>query len=213
MCFAVNGFISSTTRAHVSAFWVSNYKIYSRSRYSTHLRSVASQQTCHCIRRGIHACGCQENCDEGEDRGAHKEGGCQSARYPGLQPETGRTRRRRPRIRPNEPRTYTADSARNESATLTTATRTAADFNRQLLEMARSNTNSTFDFARRLIGMQSPSGFMAVSVAHARKQFESFNEQARQLATLAQEGRSDPATPRADGAASSFSRVPRTDPG
>ena len=114
-------------------------------------------------------------------------------------------------VQETSPPTLDLDSALGR--TLMTATRTAADFNRQLIEMARSNTKSAFDFARRLIGMQSPSGFMAVSVAHARKQFESFNEQARQLATLAQEGRSDPATPRAAGAASSFSRVSRTDPG
>jgi hypothetical protein len=79
MRFAVNGFISSTTRAHASALWVSSYKKYSQSRYSTHLRSIASQQTCHCIRCGIHACGCQENCDEEEDRGSRKEVGCQGA--------------------------------------------------------------------------------------------------------------------------------------
>jgi hypothetical protein len=97
--------------------------------------------------------------------------------------------------------------------TLMTATRSATGFNLQLLEMARSNANSAFDFAHQLMGMQSPSEFMAVSVAHARKQFESFNEQARQLATLAQEGRSDPATPRAAGTASSFARASRTDPG
>ena len=110
MRFAVNGFISSTTRAHVSALGVLNYKIYSRSRYLTHLRSIASQQTCHCIRRGIPACGCQENCDEGEDRGSRKEVGCQSAGYRGLRTETDETRRGKPRVCPNEHRPYPADS-------------------------------------------------------------------------------------------------------
>src|SRR4051812_30058565 len=54
MRFAVNGFLA-TTHAHVSAWWVANHKIYSRSRYSTHLRSIASQQTFHRICRAIHA--------------------------------------------------------------------------------------------------------------------------------------------------------------
>jgi hypothetical protein len=63
--------------------------------------------------------------------------------------------------------------------TLTTATRSAADFNLQLLEMARSNANSVFDFAHRLMGMQSPSELLDVSATHARKQFESFNAQTR----------------------------------
>ena len=95
--------------------------------------------------------------------------------------------------------------------TLTTATRSAADFNFQLLEMARSNANSAFDFAHRLMGMQSPSELLEVSATQARRQFESFNAQTRQLATLAQEGWADAAGPLTTGAASAFARVARSD--
>jgi hypothetical protein len=95
--------------------------------------------------------------------------------------------------------------------TLTTATRSAADFNFQLLEMARSNANSAFDFAHRLIGMQSPSELLEVSATQARKQFESFNAQTRQLATLAQEGWAHAAAPLTTGAASAFARAVRSD--
>ena len=95
--------------------------------------------------------------------------------------------------------------------TLTTATRSAADFNFQLLEMARSNANSAFDFAHRLMGMQSPSKLLEVSATHVRKQFESFNVQTRQMAMFAQEGWAGAAAPFTTGVASTFSRVARSD--
>ena len=93
--------------------------------------------------------------------------------------------------------------------TLTTASRSATDFNLQLLEMVRSNANSAFDFAHRLMGMRSPSELLEVSATHARKQFESFNAQTRQLATLAQVGWADAAAPLTRGAASA--RAARSD--
>jgi hypothetical protein len=62
---------------------------------------------------------------------------------------------------------------------MATATESAVDFNLRLLEMVRDNTNSAFDFARRLIAVTSPSEFLELSVAQARKQFESFTEQAQ----------------------------------
>ena len=95
--------------------------------------------------------------------------------------------------------------------TLTTATRSAADFNFQLLEMARSNANSAFDFAHRLMGMQSPSKLLEVSFTEARRQFDSFNAQTRQLAALAQEGWADTAGPLTTRAASAFATVTRSE--
>ena len=96
-------------------------------------------------------------------------------------------------------------------ARLTTATRSAADFNFQLLEMARSNANSAFDFAHRLMGMQSPSKLLEVSFTEARRQFDSFNAQTRQLAALAQEGWADTAGPLTTRAASAFATVTRSE--
>jgi hypothetical protein len=46
MRFAVNGFISSTTRAHVSALWVSSHKIYF---------GHATRPTCALLHRNKHA--------------------------------------------------------------------------------------------------------------------------------------------------------------
>lgn len=94
--------------------------------------------------------------------------------------------------------------------TLTTATRSATDFNLQLIEIARSNANSAFDFARQLIGMQSPAELLGLSVAHARKQFESFTGQTQQLATRDQKGAADAAEPLATGTASATNNVARS---
>ena len=91
--------------------------------------------------------------------------------------------------------------------TLTNATRSAADFNLQLLEIGRSNANSAFDFACRLIGTQSPADLIELSVAQARKQFESFTAQAQQLATFAQREHADPAASLSPGAAGAFGRA------
>ena len=52
---------------------------------------------------------------------------------------------------------------------MATATKSGADFNLRLLEMVRDNTNSAFDFARRLIAVTSPTEFLELSVAHMRR--------------------------------------------
>jgi phasin len=61
--------------------------------------------------------------------------------------------------------------------TLSTASKGAADFNSHLLEIAQENMNAAFDFARQLTRVKSPSEFLELSAAHARKQFEKYTEQ------------------------------------
>ena len=76
-----------------------------------------------------------------------------------------------------------------------TASKGAADFNLHLLEMAQTNMNAAFDFARQLTRVKSPSEFFELSAAHVRKQFETFTEQTQQLTTLAQKVTTDAAQP------------------
>jgi phasin len=83
----------------------------------------------------------------------------------------------------------------------------AADFNLQWIEMARTNTNSAFDFTRQLVGVKSPSEFLELSAAHARKQFEAFTEQARRLTVLAQKVTTDAVQPLQASVASAFSKA------
>jgi phasin len=91
--------------------------------------------------------------------------------------------------------------------TYSTVTKGAADFNRQWIEMVRANTNSTFDFVHQLLGVKSPSEFLELSSAHARKQFEVFAEQTKQLTGLAQKVTADAAQPLQAGIKSALSKA------
>jgi phasin len=82
-----------------------------------------------------------------------------------------------------------------------------AEFNQQWLEMIRANTNAAFDFSRQLVGVKSPSAFLELSAAHARKQFETFAEQSQQLAGLAQRVTTDAVQPLQASVKSVFSKA------
>src|SRR6188472_526924 len=73
------------------------------------------------------------------------------------------------------------ETSRLMEQTYSAVTKSAAEFNLQWIEMVRINTNSALDFSRELVGVKSPSEFLELLTAHARKQFETFSEQARQL--------------------------------
>jgi phasin len=90
--------------------------------------------------------------------------------------------------------------------TYSTASKGAADFNLHLLEIAQMNTNAAFDFARHLTRVKSPSEFFELSAAHARKQFETFTEQAQRLTTLAEKATTDAAQPFQSEAAKTFKK-------
>jgi phasin len=85
--------------------------------------------------------------------------------------------------------------------------KSAADFNAQWIEIVRFNTNSAFDFSRQLVGVKSPSEFLELWAAHARKQFENFTQQAQHLAGLAQKVTTDAVEPLQAGVKSAFSKA------
>src|SRR5207249_4219744 len=60
--------------------------------------------------------------------------------------------------------------------TYATATKGAAEFNLQLLEVMRANTNAAFDFAHALLAAKSPTEFLELTAAHARQQAATFTE-------------------------------------
>jgi phasin len=91
--------------------------------------------------------------------------------------------------------------------TYSTIARSAADFNVQWIEMVRANINSALDYSRQLVGAKSPSEFLELSAAHARKQFEIFTEQAKQLTSLAQKVTTDAVQPLQAGVKSTLSRA------
>ena len=104
-------------------------------------------------------------------------------------------------------KTTTEEGNKVLERTMATATESAVHFNLRLLEMVRDNSNSAFDFARRLIGVRSPSEFLELSVAQVRKQFESFTEQTQHLAALAQKVAAETVAPLQSGMMSTFNKT------
>jgi len=68
----------------------------------------------------------------------------------------------------------------------TTAANDTTDYNRKIIEIARTNAHAAFDYASELLGVKSPSEFIELSTAHARKQFEAMTAQTKELTELAQ---------------------------
>jgi phasin len=91
--------------------------------------------------------------------------------------------------------------------TYKTATTGAAEYNRMLIENARSNANAIFDHAMALFGAKSPSEAIEVSTAHARKQFEAVVEQTKELAALVQKVTTETAEPVKAGITKTFNKV------
>jgi phasin len=71
--------------------------------------------------------------------------------------------------------------------TYETAAKRATDYNRKLIEITRTNTRAAFDYVHELLGVKSPSEFIALTTAQMRKQFEIVSEQNKELSALAQE--------------------------
>jgi phasin len=67
-----------------------------------------------------------------------------------------------------------------------TVAKGATDYNLKLIEIARTNTRTAFDYAHKLLGVKSPLEFIELSTAHARKQFEAITAQTKELTELAQ---------------------------
>ena len=71
--------------------------------------------------------------------------------------------------------------------TFATAAKRATDYNRKLIEIARTNTRAAFDYAHELWSVKSPSEFIELATAHMRKQFDIASAQNKELCALAQE--------------------------
>jgi phasin len=70
--------------------------------------------------------------------------------------------------------------------TYATVAKGATDYNLKVIEIARTNTNTAFEHAQKLIGAKSPLEFVALSTTHARKQFDTMIAQTKELTELAQ---------------------------
>jgi phasin len=80
-------------------------------------------------------------------------------------------------------------------AVFTTVSKGASEYSAKLMEMMKANTTATLDFAQALIGVKSPSEAMELWTAHAKKQYEAFTANAKELAELSQKVATDTAEP------------------
>ena len=91
--------------------------------------------------------------------------------------------------------------------TYSTAAKGASDYGLKVIEATRVNTNAAFDFAGELITAKSLSEMIELSSAHARKQFEAFTAQGKELGALAQKVATETAEPIKSGMNKAFSKV------
>jgi phasin len=80
-------------------------------------------------------------------------------------------------------------------AVFTTASKGASEYSAKVMEFMKTNTSANLDFAHELLGLKSPSEAMELCTAHARKQFETYAAQAKELAELSQKVASETVEP------------------
>ena len=71
-------------------------------------------------------------------------------------------------------------------AVFTTASKGASEYSAKLMEIMKANSTATLDFAQELLGVKTPAAVIELWTSHARKQFETFSAQAKELTELGQ---------------------------
>src|SRR6185436_10609289 len=71
-------------------------------------------------------------------------------------------------------------------AVFTTASKGASEYSAKLMEIVKANTSASLDFAQELLGAKSPTEAIELWTAHAKKQFEAFTANTKDLAALSQ---------------------------
>jgi phasin len=91
--------------------------------------------------------------------------------------------------------------------TYSTATKGASDYGLKVIEVARTNTNSAFDFAGEVMAAKTLSEVVELSSTHLRKQFEALTEQSKELSALAQKVATETAEPIKSGMNKAFNKA------
>ena len=91
--------------------------------------------------------------------------------------------------------------------TYQTAAKGVTAYNLKIIETARINTNALLDFASQFVTVKSLSEAVELSSTHARRQFETFSTQSKELTALAQKIASDTAEPIKNGFSGALSKV------
>ena len=77
-----------------------------------------------------------------------------------------------------------AETVRGVQEGITSALENVRDLNVRLIEMARVNTDTAFDFAREVAEAKGSSDLVEAWTTHATKQFDMLTKQASELTTL-----------------------------
>ena len=98
----------------------------------------------------------------------------------------------------------TVEASNLAQTSFAAAAKGATEYNVKVVEMARANANAAFDYARDLNGVKSPSEFIEVMTEHARKSFDVFSEQTKELTALAQKVTTEATEPLKAGVTKAF---------
>ncbi|WGJ13396.1 phasin family protein [Methylocapsa sp. D3K7] len=79
------------------------------------------------------------------------------------------------------------------------------DYNNKIIEFARANTNTAFDFVQEMSSVKSPTVFIELWKEHSRKQAETLTGQTKELTVLAKKLMTE--TPLKAGVVDSFNRA------
>jgi phasin len=97
------------------------------------------------------------------------------------------------------------DAAESQNGTIeavfTTASKGVSEYTAKVMEFMKANTSSTLDFAQELLSLKSPAEAMELWTSHSRKQLETLQAQAKELAEIGQRVASETAEPIKAGAA------------
>jgi phasin len=80
-------------------------------------------------------------------------------------------------------------------AVFSSASKGASEYSAKLMEIMKANTTTTLDFAQALIAVKSPSEAMELWTSHAKRQFETFTANTKELAELSKKVATETAEP------------------
>jgi len=88
--------------------------------------------------------------------------------------------------------------------TYATAAKGYTDYSLKVIEIARLNANSAFDYASEMLAVKSLSELVELTSTHARKQMETLTAQAKDLSAIAQKVATETAEPIKSGVSKAF---------
>ena len=71
-------------------------------------------------------------------------------------------------------------------AVYASAAKGSSEYSGKLIDIARTNANSAFDLAEKLVGVKSPTEIFSIWTTYARGQYEALQTQTKELAELGQ---------------------------